>query len=313
MSNLYKYNIGVLLSFLSISTSQGQGIVDGFFSGKGDISFTASYLRSSYDEFYVGENLTDPVPAHNEIDQNIYSLYAKYGLSDNFSIVANIPYISTKGNGEPDPINGEKEVSGFQDISILGKFRPYRIPLGEGNLDFITALGVNIPTGYEPNGVLSIGSGSFTLDPYLGFHLMADMGLFSTVSAGYSFRGDANNNLNIGDGGDFDVPNAFLVSGKVGYAASKFYLEAWVDYQESTDGVDIMGAGFAGNLPETEVNYTRLGLTGYVPINQLIGISGGYGTVVDGRNIGDSNYFYTGLTFNFDTGNAAVQTPETVR
>jgi len=289
---------------LSTNFSHSQGIVDGFFSEKASLSLTASYLYSSYEDFYVGETSTSPVPAHTEIDQNIFTLYGKYGITNDFTVVANVPYISAEGNGMPDPVNGETEISGFQDISLLGKYRPHRLSVGEGHLDFITALGFTIPTGYENNGILSLGTGSFTVDPYLGLHLMADMGLFTTLTGGYSFRGNAENKLEVGNGGDFDVPNALLLSAKLGYATNFLYVETWMDHQSSSDdGIDIMGPGFAGNFPETRVDYTRIGITVYAPITQLLGLSAGYGNTVDGRNIGDPNYFYTGLTFSFNNSN----------
>lgn len=300
-----------LILLLSIP-SKAQGLVDGFFSSKNSLSLTASYTYSTYDEFYVGTEKVSPVPAHNSIDQNIYGLYAKYGLSDNLTLIGNLPYISTKGNGMPDPINSETKESGFQDVSIFAKYRPYSFEMTKSNINLVTALGVNIPTGYEPNGVLSIGSGAFSTDIHLGAHLNTDLGFFSTFIAGYSFRGNAKNTFNTNGGGDFNVPNAFIAAGKIGYAGSDFYLEGWIDYQSSSDGIDIMGPGFAGNLPETRVDYTRLGATAYVPLSSLLGLSAGYGTVVDGRNVGDSNFFNAGITFNLntsETGTPAVNIP----
>ncbi len=297
-----KITLCILITVMSfVSTSQAQGILDGFAVPKGELSITASYTRSTFHEFYVGEELTGPVPAHEEIDQNIFSLYAKYGVNDKFSFILSLPYISAQGNGVADPVNGETDISDFQDISVYGKYLPYTAGLPGGKLAIVTGAGVSFPLGYEPNGILSVGSGAFTTNFHAGFHLQADSGIFTTLIAGYSLRSDADDNFNVLATGDFDVPNAFLLSGKLGYAASKFYVEGWVDYQSSTSGIDINDADFGGRFPETNVEYTRLGATVYVPVTSTIGLSAGYGTVVDGRNLGDANNISGGITFNLDT------------
>ncbi|MGB7395647.1 MAG: transporter [Pricia sp.] len=292
----------VLASLITASATHAQGIIDGFYNPKGKISLTASYTRTAYDEFYVAEEKVGPVPAHNKVTQDILGIYAKYGVSDNLTLLLNAPYISAQGEGDPDPVNGETEQSGFQDLAIAAKYRPLSLALPGGKIDGITSLGIGIPAGYEPNGILSIGTGAFTTDLHVGGHLQLEAGFFGTLAIGYSFRGKADDTFNPSDGEDFDVPNAFLAMGKVGFTSSKFYAEAWVDYQgTSSDGVDIMGPGFAGNFPETRVDYTRFGVSAYVPIISGLGVSAGFGTVLDGRNVGDTTYFNTGVTYSFDT------------
>lgn len=279
-----------------------QGLIDGFYSRKGDISLTASYTGASYDQFYVGEEKTGPVPAHEKITQDIIGLYAKMGLSDSFTLILNAPYISAKGEGVADPISGNRKESGFQDISIAGKYRPFSASFGGGRFEGITALGFDIPAGYESNSILAIGNGAFKTNLHLGGHLFLNKGFFTTVVLGYSLRGKTDDDFNVNNGEDYDVPNAFLGSLKLGYASAKFYGEVWLDHQStSSDGVDIMGPGFAGNFPETKVDYTRFGLSAYMPLYERFGISAGYGTVLDGRNIGDTNFFNVGVTYSFST------------
>lgn len=290
----------LLMTFIFATASYSQGPVDGFFSQKNEISLTASYTSSNYDEFYVGEEKTSPVPALNEVKQNIYSLYGKYGLTDDVTVIVNLPYISAKGEGQPDPFNNSTEQEDFQDLSIYAKYRPVSFSLENSNLDLVTALGFTFPLGYEPNGILSIGSGAFSTNLHAGLHYQNSTGLFTSVIAGYSFRGEADDNLNINNGNNFDVPNAVLLLGKIGYASSKFYVEGWADYQSSVEGIAINDPSFAGQFPETEVDYTRLGLTVYVPLVETLGASAGYSTVIDGKNIAISNNFNIGLTYNFD-------------
>lgn len=287
-----------LLSLVFANILKAQGPVDGFFDKKGNASITLSYTYGNYDEFYVGGQKVIGVPELNEIDQTIYSIYAKYGLADNLSLIANLPYIKAEGKGNPDPVNGTTEQSGFQDASVFIKWAPYVKQLEHGSMTYFGALGGLIPLGYEPNGILSLGTGAPGLDGKLGLQYNNNSGFFGTVIAGYGLRGKANNDLN-GGGDKFDAPNVANAVFKLGYAGKYFYVDGWLDAQTSLSGVDIMGEGFAGNFPETRVGYSRVGANLYVPFTPFIGASAGFGTVIDGRNIGLTTYYSGGITLSF--------------
>jgi len=188
-----------------------------------------------------------------------------------------------------------------QDISLFGKYRLVRADFTGGNLDLFSAIGVAIPLGYEPNGILSIGNGAFNTNLHLGAQLNTDIGLFVSAIGGYSLRGEADDEFGVNGGDEFDVPNAFLFTGKVGYATSFLYVDAYLNLQSSADGLDISDMNFGGRFPEAEVNFTVVGLNVYVPVGSVVGLSAGYGTVVDGRNVGESDIFSAAVTFNINT------------
>lgn len=299
-----KINLLMLSFILSIifsnNTTNAQGLLDGFTPKKGDFSVTGSYTYGNFDEFYMGDtemNLVDVVGLE-EITQNIFSLYAKYGVSDNVSFILNVPFISAETNGNNDPINGESSISEIQDVSLAVKVNAAKFNIKGGNLNIITGLTLNVPTGYEPNGVLSVGSGAWGFDYTAGLHLNTNIGLFSTLLAGYNIRDKAKNNLT--GTGNFEVPNAFTLSGKLGYASDFIYVEAWAYYLNSDKGVDIGGPNFTGNLPETDVENSSIGLTLYKNIIPKLGASLSYGKVIDGRNVAASQTFSAGLTYNFN-------------
>ncbi|WP_299160846.1 transporter [uncultured Tenacibaculum sp.] len=294
-----KINLFLLsITIIAITnTVNAQGILDGFTPKKGDLSVTASYSKSKYDKFYLGAVKADAVPIHEEINQNIFSLYAKYGITERLSAVVNLPFISAQNtSGAGDPVNGQNSISDLQDISIALKLNAHKFNFKKADLNIITGVTAVIPTGYEPNGILSIGSGAFGIDVTAGLHLNTKSGFFSTLLAAYNLRGDADNNLT--PGGEFGVPNAFVTTGKIGYASDFIYIEAWADILNSEEGVDIGGSGFNGNFPETDVDYSRVGLTVYKNILPKLGVSLGFGKVIDGRNLGDSTTFSAGLTYN---------------
>ncbi|WP_299103645.1 transporter [uncultured Tenacibaculum sp.] len=286
------------IGFGMTTTLNAQGMFDGFMPKKGDLSITASFTKSDFDKFYLGDVKQDAVPVHGEINQNIVSLFAKYGITDRLSAVVNIPYISAENtSGAPDPVNGETSISGLQDITLGLKLNAYTFQFKKADLSILTAGSIVIPTNYEPVGILSLGNGGFGVDLRLGLHLQTDIGFFSTLYAGYNLRGDADNNL-MPNRGDFNVPNSFVTTGKIGYASKFIYVEAWADYNNSETGVDIGSPAFTGNFPETDVDYARVGLTVYKEIIPNLGLSAGIGKVIDGRNLGDSIIYSGGITYN---------------
>jgi len=297
-----KFNVLILSFILSVvitSNASAQGLLDGFTPTKDELTVTLSYTNSSFDEFYVGETKMDlegPLP-FDKITQNIVSLYAKYGITDKVSAVLSVPFISAEsGNGVNDPINGVTSFADVQDISIAIKANAAKFDFKSGNLNLITGLTTVIPTGYEANGVLSAGSGAWGVDYTAGLHLNTNVGLFSTIFAGYNLRDGAKNNQG---GADFEVPNAFTLSGKLGYASEFIYVEAWAYYLNSDKGVDIGGPNFTGNLPETNVENSSVGLTLYKNVIPQLGVSLSFGQVIDGRNIGAGTNYSAGLTYCF--------------
>ena len=262
---------------------------------KGGLTVNVTYQRATADGFYVGQTKADPIPAHQSFNMDVVNLYAAYGVTDDLTVIASLPYINLNGNGEPDPVNTLREDGGIQDVSLGLKYRFASLDMGTGNLDLLGAVAVGIPGGYENNGILSLGSGAFGVDLKAGGQYRHESGAFLSAIAGYGLRGEAENS---GGGEDFDVPNAVLGVAKVGYAGAKFYADAYFDFQHTTGGVDIMGEGFMGNFPETKVNFARLGATVAVPVSSMFSVNAGYSTFVDGRNLTDFSAFSVGATIN---------------
>lgn len=291
--------ITVLICLTTVNL-KAQGLIDGFFNKKGDANVSLSYSNSTFDSFFVGKTKVDGVPAHNEISQNIFNFYANYGITDNLTAIVNLPYISAEGEGAPDPVNGTTEQSDIQDLSIMVKYALFKDKLENGNMTYFTALGGSIPLGYEPNGILSIGNGAPALDGKLGMHYKNNSGFFGTAILGYTIRGEADNNFNVGGNSDkLDAPNSINTLLKVGYNCKIVYVDAWFDSQSSSSkGVDILGEGFFGNFPETRVNYARVGGNVFVPIVNNFGVNVGVGTTVDGRNLGNATTYSGGIVYS---------------
>ncbi|WP_147678506.1 hypothetical protein [Algibacter pacificus] len=281
---------------IGIQNTQAQINPDGFFNKKGEANISLSYTFATYEKFYLGTDKQDAVPAHNQIDQNIYNVYANYGLADNITAIINLPYIQAEGDGAADPVNGSTEQSDLQDISLLIKWAPFVTKYEHGSMTGVIAVGGSYAFDYESNGILSLGNGASSIDGKLGFQYNNNSGFFGNAFVGYSIRGEADNTLGLGTGAKFDVPNSVNAQIKLGYAGKSFYADAWFDAQKTNGGLDINSPNFAGNFPETKVNFSRIGLNLYAPISKTIGVSVGSGTVVSGRNIGKGTYYSGGVT-----------------
>lgn len=281
---------------IAVQKTQAQINPDGFFNKKGEANISLSYTYATYEKFFLGLDQVDAVPAHNQIDQNIYNIYANYGITDKITAIINLPYIKATGDGAADPINGTTEQSDLQDISLLVKWAPFTTQHENGTTTGVIAIGGSYALDYEPNGILSIGNGASSIDTKLGLQYNNNSGFFGNAFVGYSIRGEADNNLGLGTGAKFDVPNSLNAQIKIGYAGKSFYADAWFDAQKSNGILDINSANFAGNFPETKVGYSRVGLNLYAPITKILGVSLASGTVVSGRNIGKGTYYSGGIT-----------------
>lgn len=294
MMNLNLRLLAGMLLMLPI-TMLAQSPVSGFMKAKGDGSVTASFSSEKYDEVFLVPQKVEGVPVFNEVKTISYTLYAEYGISDNFNLVFNLPYIKSEGQATPETLdnNGfENERKGLQDVSLYGKYRFASTATPKGMIDFIAAAGIETPLGdYRVDeglqSIIAIGNRSTDITGLAIAHYKNNNGIFATGQLGYSLRSNS-------------VPNALLSEVKLGYATSKFYLEGYVANQLSDDsGVDILGEGFAGFFPATRVIYTRLGFNVYVPVYQGLGLSGGYANYIEGRNLGDADGFNWGVTYSF--------------
>lgn len=277
-----------------INTANAQSPISGFMQGKGKGNVSISYSSEKYDEVYLVPEQVDGVPVFNEVQISSTSLYATYGITDQLDVVLSLPYIASKGNASQDVLNNlnfSNERKGIQDVSVFVKYNPFYFDYGSSSLRLIGALGLKTPVGnYKENeglqSIIAIGNRSTTLSAI-------GLAMFK-MNTGFFASGQFGGNL-----ASNDVPNSYISEIKLGYAIKAFYGDAFVANQTSTSGVDILGEGFQGFFPATQVNYTKIGLNLYVPVYNSLGVAAGASTLVDGRNIGKATGFYGALVYKF--------------
>jgi len=231
-----------------------------------------------------------------EITSTIISIYAQYGITDRLSITATLPYISVTSEDDiNDPAQLSSTVDGLQDIGFFVKgLISEKTFKDSSKFSLGGAIGITFPIGdYEGGGVLSLGNEATSYQAETILHYETTFGVF--------VEGKFGSSVNSSD--EFDIPPALFYSAKVGYIHKYFYVHSELDIQNSVSGLDIGGEGFTGvgDLPETEVDFTRLLFNVYVPFyKNTLGVSANYLTTLDGRNVNDDSSFGAGLVYNFN-------------
>lgn len=283
------------ICLLSSVLLMAQSPVSGFMKSAGEGAVVVSYSQESYDKVFLVPQEIEGVPVFNEVNISSISLFAEVGLTDRLNLIINLPYIESEGNASEAVLenNGfENTRSGIQDVKIYAKYNFYTLMAGRTTIDLIGAIGLETPLGnYRADeglqSIISIGNESSSFNMLGTVHFKTAMGLFVTGQAGYSFRGNK-------------APHALLSELKLGYAGTKFYVDAFIANQLSeNDGVDILGEGFEGFFPATRVNFTRVGLNAYAPLIEGIGLTAGANTYIAGRNVGKATGFYGGFVYSF--------------
>lgn len=263
-------------------------------NGKGKGTVALSYTAESYDNVFLVPTDAEGVPVFNEVDVNSVSIFGTYGLSDRWDVVAALPHISTTGNasqGVLDELGFENSRSGVQDLSVFLRYNPMSFAVGENDLHFMLGGGISAPIGdYAVDeglqSILAIGNRATSVTGLAMAQFRMPSGVFLTTQAGYSLRSN-------------DVPNAVLGEIRAGYAGSKFYVDAWYAGQVSTSGVNILGEGFTGFFPATDVSFSRAGVTLFAPVGGGFGLSASASRYLNGRNVGQSTGFSGAVTYSF--------------
>lgn len=282
------------LLLLFCFSAKSQGLVSGFMNGKDRGAIALSFTAERYETAFLVPEDADEIPIFNELRINSVTLFATYGVSPDLDLILNLPYIRSEGFATQqtlDELGYENSRSGLQDISLFLKYKLHAFRVGASRLDFIALGGIKTPvSNYKVDeglqSILAIGNRATSLTAGGIAQLRMPVGIYVAGQAGYSYRSG-------------EVPDAVVGEIKVGYGSSKIHVAGWYAKQFSLGGVDVLGEGFDGFFPATDVSFTRAGLNVYTPIAKGFGLSGGVNRYVSGRNVGKSTGFSTSLVFTF--------------
>lgn len=266
----------VLALFLFPLSVFAQGPLDGYLKGKGVLDLAPSFSLLSARKFEGANAQTFEEPYKGQM----LSLFAEYGLSEDFDLVATAAAVFT-------PIQ-----SGLQDGGLFVKYRPCYAKLGAaGKLGVLLGTGATFPIGnYEPTVTGALGQRAVSVPAKLIVQWETPLGLFLNLTGGYHFRLDqlkaADIELVRQQRPDYEPiePQDFrtyLI--KIGFPARRFYLDAWAEWQHTSGGAD-----YVQNVPDLPqaygVSYRQIGGTAYYSDNGRTGFYLSAGKILGGRN-----------------------------
>ena len=248
--------------------------VNGFLPAAGTGDVAISYTSEGYDEFWVGTTKVSD-PGVGEVDIQSLSVWGRWGFTDRFAVVANLPYVDADSDG----LGGFSD-SGIQDLSALGLFRFWE----SGPHSLTGGAGVRTDVGdYEPNLPVDLGDG--TTDALFRLVYQFNNGPFYvSQQVGYDSRGG-------------DAPDGFPLYTEAGYTVGRWTFGGWYQHYEADGGTDIGDPGFT--FPSNREEFQRVGAKVYARATSRWGFSVAGFTTLDGRNTGDTTGFSAGLVAGF--------------
>ncbi len=252
--------------------------LNGFLPARGSGSLAFSVTREGYDEFFVGETKVSD-PGVGEVDIQTISVWLQWGITDDFAIVANVPYVDADSDG----LGGFSE-NGLQDLEVLGKYRFLLVDSGATRHSLLGALGARMPiSDYEANLPVDIGDG--TTDGLARLVYQFETGRFYfSQQVGYDLRGD-------------DAPDGFPLYTELGLTRGRVTVSGFYSNYIADDGTDIGDPGFT--FPSNQEEFQRGGGKIYARISDRLGLSLVGFTTFDGRNTGDLSGFSAGINVDF--------------
>lgn len=260
----------ISLSTLVLNT-YSQAPVDGFNKGKGNATVAGAFSSEDFTKYYAADGIRNI-----ERKTITYSFFSVVGVTDNFDVQLNVPYV----------ISGPEK--SFQDISVYLKYTFLKI----GKSKLLGSFGQSSPLNkYKTEDFYAVGQQASCLDTRLIFQHDLGKGLFAMVQSGYIKRTDP-------------TPSSLPFSAKIGYASNKIYADVWFDYQHAYGGSDFKDGK---RLPFTTlgVGYSKIGGQVYKSFNKYLGslnnhlgvsISSNY--VLNGRNVGKAIVFSGAIIYN---------------
>lgn len=283
----FRFLLFALLVIAGFATATAQVAIDGFMRGAGKTSASVWFSTESYDEYWVGNTITSN-PNLGTISTQSFGLYVAGGITDYLDVILSLPYVST----EPSAGFWSSQ-SGLQDLGAAVKVRPLQLEVPAGNLSVIAAGSITTPVGdYIPDAPIAIGHYSTNFDSRLVVHYNTTFGGFATLQGGYIHR----SNVDLDRGYTVAVPDAVDFIGKLGYYTGPLYVDAWAQRQNAQSGTNI-GPGVP--FPTNKQSYTKIGASAYygLPWVENLGVSVGFGTILDGTNIGKSTRISGGISY----------------
>ncbi|GAB3950709.1 hypothetical protein GCM10028805_29300 [Spirosoma harenae] len=262
--------------------------------------------QQTYDTYYLNTTETKN-PNLGSVTTQALTAAGTYGLGFDLDLIVAASYVRTEASAGYFP-----KQEGFQDAYAALRWEAYDYKLGKSlKLSWQFAVGYSMPIqNYVNDAMVALGQGSKNLDGRTLLHLKGKS-FFITGQYGYIRRGQVKldhvvnyydpSQLNPNSGSTVNVPDVTELIVRGGYVNKWLNLDVWGQHQTPHSEGTNMGPGIP--FPTNAIGFTRIGATAYVRLLPQFGITAGYNTTLDGRNIGRSTQINGGIVIGYWTAN----------
>ncbi|MFI5188478.1 MAG: hypothetical protein ACHQF0_17230 [Chitinophagales bacterium] len=303
MKKITRAIMAVALFIICIASSGSlfaQTDIDAIMMNKKQFCEGITYDNSSWNHYWEGTFKRDNQNLGTVSTQSLMYM-ANFGITNKLNVMTSVPYVWTKAT--EGTLHGLK---GFQDLSVVVKWKPVSVSLGKNQFSLFTIGGFSTPlSNYVIDFLpLSIGLGSTNLTA---------RGMIDYRRGRFTVTGSASciwrSNVKLDRNAYYDtelhltnqvrMPNASFYQLRTGYRGRYLIAEALLTNWTTLGGFDIRKNDMP--FPSNRMNATMIGanikytLKNFTKLSLLAG--GNY--TISGRNMGQSRAFNIGAFYAF--------------
>ncbi|MDA7705852.1 hypothetical protein N8836_00035 [Flavobacteriaceae bacterium] len=258
---------------------------------KGNGYFKLSAWSLEADQHYTNSGKIDPNATRGVFNLN---LYGKYGLSDNWDIIAYIPfYVKSYQNHQVSQITNETLINGeefnsFGDMDLGIEYRLFK----KSKYAFSTTLTLGIPAGNSKggsDGSYQTGDGEF--NQLLRFNAGTSFSLFKHSFYAKSHIGFNNKTKNYSD----EIRAGLEVG--TGFFDSRLLLLLRSNMVKSLKNGSLNASNSNGSIFANNVEYISIGGEVAWKLTKKIGIGLGYSSAISGKVIYAAPSYNAGIFY----------------
>ena len=259
------------------------------------------YGHDAWDEYWEG-TLQRGNGNIGTVTTRSVALHAGYGVTERLTVLGSLPYVWTEAS--QGVLHG---MSGRQDLTLLAKYRLLNPRIaGRARLKIVAVGGVTAPTSdYTPDFLpMSIGLQSKSAITRLGAHLQDRSGWFVDGYAERMWRSNVtlDRSAYFTDGqyiesNEVSMPDVAKYRGTLGWQRGAWCIPVGFTVQRTLGGGDIrrQDMPFVSNRMNATMAHAELMY--FLPGVSNLRVDLGAARTLDGRNVGRSTSFMTGLTY----------------
>lgn len=298
-----KLSITILLIIVS-QFATAQTDIDAIMMEKNALCIGPMYSYSSWKNYWEGTS-----KRNNEnlgtVSTQMFSVMGNYGVSEKLNLLFNVPYVKTKASA--GQLRGQ---SGFQDLSLMVKYRPINQKIGYGRLAVFGLAGVSTPlSNYTADMLpLSIGLKSRTGMARVMVDYYYNNKWFVTASGTYVYRDNIKLDRNSYYTDELVLSDEVFMSNvttfniRAGWRTRLLIAEAVFNNMTTQGGFDITRNNMP--FPSNRMNASTIGANFKYVFKKMdhLSLTGGAHQVIAGRNMGQSLNLNFGVFYVINVG-----------